>query len=334
MLKKVINNFLIFSVLLLSFIATAQEGLPIYSDYLTENYYLIHPSMAGVSQCSQVRLTARKSWLGQEDAPGLQTIAYNGRISQRSGIGFNAFADQNGFHSQSGVYGTYAHHIMFSRDETDLNMLSFGLSAGFLQYRLDQSSFIVGTDRLVDGVNRNEVNFNMDIGMSYNLGNFFTHFTIKNLLENEGINNDAQVTSNLTNYMLSMGFVIQPRNRNVWFEPSVLIQHRPALNATIGDFNGKIYRQIKDKLLYLGFSYRNSFSNVTFEENNSIVEEQLKYISPFVGIKLSKLSFAYTYTQQLNSSVFQQSGFHQITIGYDFKCRKKRYHCNCPAINY
>ena len=24
----------------------SQEGLPIYSDYLTDNYYLLHPSMA------------------------------------------------------------------------------------------------------------------------------------------------------------------------------------------------------------------------------------------------------------------------------------------------
>ena len=27
----------------------AQEGVPIYFDYLTENYYLVHPSMAGVN---------------------------------------------------------------------------------------------------------------------------------------------------------------------------------------------------------------------------------------------------------------------------------------------
>ncbi len=27
----------------------AQEGVPIYSDYLTDNYYLLHPSMAGVA---------------------------------------------------------------------------------------------------------------------------------------------------------------------------------------------------------------------------------------------------------------------------------------------
>ena len=47
--------------------ANAQEGLPTYSDYLTDNLYLIHPSMAGASNCTKVRLTGRQQWFGQED---------------------------------------------------------------------------------------------------------------------------------------------------------------------------------------------------------------------------------------------------------------------------
>jgi hypothetical protein len=58
----------------------AQEGLPIYSDYLTDNYYLIHPSMAGVANCNKARLTVRQQWMGQENAPSLQTFSMNGRV--------------------------------------------------------------------------------------------------------------------------------------------------------------------------------------------------------------------------------------------------------------
>ena len=59
---------------------SAQEGLPIYSDYLTDNYYLLHPSMAGVSNCNKIRLTGRQQWFGDENAPSLQTMSINGRI--------------------------------------------------------------------------------------------------------------------------------------------------------------------------------------------------------------------------------------------------------------
>ena len=132
---KVIRYIL--SLLVLLFFSTksySQEGLPIYSDYLTDNFYLLYPSMAGASNCTKVRFTGRKQWMDQDEAPNLQTMSINGRIGDsRSALGAIAFKDQNGYHSQSGAYVTYAHHIMFSRSELDLDMLSFGLSACMIQ---------------------------------------------------------------------------------------------------------------------------------------------------------------------------------------------------------
>jgi hypothetical protein len=73
-----------FFIFLLSSYAFAQEGIAVYSDYLSDNYYLIHPSMAGAANCAKIRLTARKQWFGQ-DAPELQTISFNGRVSEKLG---------------------------------------------------------------------------------------------------------------------------------------------------------------------------------------------------------------------------------------------------------
>lgn len=46
-----IKQLLVFSVLMVILLfsskSLAQEGIPVYFDYLTDNYYLIHPSMAG-----------------------------------------------------------------------------------------------------------------------------------------------------------------------------------------------------------------------------------------------------------------------------------------------
>ncbi len=312
----------------------SQEGLPVYSDYLTDNYYLIHPSMAGASNCSQIRLTSRRSWIGQSDAPSLQTLSINGRVGRSSGLGLNVFTDQNGFHSQNGVYGTYAHHILFSRDEVDLNMLSFGISAGILQYQLDESSFIAAGDPLVGGSTTNATNFNMDFGFSYFYRDFYTHFTAKNLIENDGIN-ETDLTSNLRRFLLSMGVVISKFNSPWQFEPSFLAQYRQALQQTTVDMNIKVYRKLKNnRTAYVGVSYRRALDNPSFEDTaNLLVQEQLSYVSPLFGVNLGKFKFAYTYTKQLNDVVFSSEGFHQITLGYDFGCRKQRYHCNCPAIN-
>ena len=160
---------------LFSQIVISQEGLPVYTDYLTDNYYLIHPSMAGVANCSKVRLTARQQWFGHEDAPKLLTLSINGRIGEtQSAIGGILYTDKNGYHSQTGAYVTYAHHLMFSRNEVDLNMLSFGLSAGFIQYKLDETSFLFdGPDNIIDGIVQSETNFNVDLGFSYHFLDYY-----------------------------------------------------------------------------------------------------------------------------------------------------------------
>ncbi|WP_010520696.1 PorP/SprF family type IX secretion system membrane protein [Aquimarina agarivorans] len=320
--------------LLTTYFSFAQEGLPVYSDYLTDNYYLIHPSMAGASNCSQIRLTARRSWLGQTDAPSLQTLSINGRVGRSSGLGVNAFADTNGFHKQNGIYGTYAHHLLFSRDEVDINMLSFGLSAGVLQYQLDETSFIAAGDPLVGGSTTNQAYFNMDFGFSYFYRDFFTHFTAKNLIENQGLN-ETDLTSNLRRFLLSMGVNISKFNSPWQFEPSLLAQYRQQLQQTTVDMNIKVYRKLNNnRTAYLGVSYRRAVDAGSTDDSASLlVQEQLSYVSPLFGVNLGKLKFAYTYTKQLNEVVFSSDGFHQITLGYDFGCRKQRYHCNCPALN-
>jgi hypothetical protein len=40
---------------------------------------------------------------------------------------------------------------MFSRDEIDLNQLSFGISGGLIQSQLDETSFFLETLILIDG---------------------------------------------------------------------------------------------------------------------------------------------------------------------------------------
>lgn len=330
-MKKSLAIWLIILILHIQYIQ-GQEGLPIYSDYLTDNYYLLHPSMAGIANCAQVRLTTRKNWVGEEDAPGLQTLGINSRVGQRSGIGGIAFIDKNGYHSQSGAYLTYAHHLMFTKDEVDLNMLSFGLSAGLIQYRLDQSEFVNGDPLIVGGI-QSSVEYNVDAGFSYHLYDFYTHFTVKNILKNSGVNNDLQITSNLRRYLLSVGHVFSKPGNDWSYEPSFLLQYQEGTRQSSIDLNLKIYKELNNKnTLYAGISYRKSFDKASFLEGTDLVTQKLNYITPFVGIKYKKFTFAYTYTYQLNPIVFNHGGFHQLTLGFDFGCRKEKYDCNCPSI--
>ena len=215
------KNILYFSLFCLTFLsANAQEGLPIYSDYLTDNYYLLYPSMAGVSNCGKVRVTGRQQWFDHEKAPQLQTISVNTRIGDsRSAIGAIVFNDMNGYHSQTGAYLTYAHHILFSRSELDLDMLSFGISAGMIQYKLDETSFLAGGfDPIIAGVEQSATDFNIDFGFSYQYLEFYAHASIKNLLNNETITIE-QFNSGIDNIIVSS---VDYQNVKELFKDSVI----------------------------------------------------------------------------------------------------------------
>jgi hypothetical protein len=89
-----LRKFYLAILVILTQSSFSQEGLPVYSDYLSDNYYLLHPSMAGAANCTKVRLTARQQWFGVQDAPALQTLSINGSLGDRSGGGLIVFNDK------------------------------------------------------------------------------------------------------------------------------------------------------------------------------------------------------------------------------------------------
>ena len=319
-------------------VGLSQEGVPIYSDYLLDNYYLIHPSMAGVANCAKVRLTARQQWFGVDDAPSLQTLSINGRVGESPvALGGILFNDANGFHSTVGGYATFAYHLMFSRNEIDLNMLSFGLSAGVLQYKLDETTFLAPGefDLLIAGIEQSATNFNIDFGFSYHYVDFYAHFTAKNILKNEGINFNDQgfEFDNLRTYLFSTGYTFNKFGSDWSYEPSIMYMYRDATEESTIDINAKVYREMDFGKVWGGLSYRRSLDGAEFLDGSGISSQKLQYITPFIGVDYNNFVFAYTYSYQANTINFNTGGFHQITLGYNFNCRREKFECNCPAVN-
>ena len=323
--------------ILLSQMAYSQDGIPVYSDYFSDNLYLLHPSMAGAASYNQIRLTARNQWVDQNEAPNLQTLAFNARVGERSGIGGIFFNDRNGYHSQTGGYVTYAHHIMFSRnDYVDLNQLSFGLSFGLIQSRLDETQFDpTDFDPIIAGIIQSTSYFNVDAGMSYNFLNFSGHFTIKNLIfQNRSIYSSDYESANQRKYIISAAYAMGDLGATWIYEPSFMFQIQERTGEQSIDINGKAYRAMEFGQLWGGISYRNSFDGAEYLNGVDVANQKLQYLTPVIGINVNKFMFAYTYTQQMGNVKFDSGGFHQITLGLNFLGgRAEPYDCNCPAIN-
>ena len=323
--------------ILLSQMAYSQDGIPVYSDYFSDNLYLLHPSMAGAASYNQIRLTARNQWVDQNEAPNLQTLAFNARVGERSGIGGIFFNDRNGYHSQTGGYVTYAHHIMFSRnDYVDLNQLSFGLSFGLIQSKLDETQFDpLDFDPIIAGIIQSTSYFNVDAGVSYNFLNFSGHFTVKNLIfQNRSIYSSDYESTNQRKYIISGAYAIGDFGATWIYEPSFMFQIQERTGEQSIDINGKVYRAMEFGKLWGGISYRNSFDGAEYLNGIDVANQKLQYLTPVIGINVNKFMFAYTYTQQMGNVKFDSGGFHQITLGLNFLGgRAEPYDCNCPAIN-
>jgi len=313
----------------------SQEGIAVYSDYLSDNYYLIHPSMAGASNCAKIRLTARKQWFDQVDAPALQTLSFNGRVGEKSGAGIILYNNKNGYHSQNGVKLTYAHHLMFSRDDIDLNQLSFGISAVFAESKLDETEFLQSGDfdPIINGTIVQKASyFNIDFGASYNYLDFYAHATVLNAVETRRNIYTEYESDNLRKFLLSAGYVFGDKDRILW-EPSILFQFTDKTKESSIDLNMKAYKNFDFGKLWAALSYRRSLDGAEYLNGSGVSTQKLQYITPVLGVNFNKFMFAYTYSSLPGNINFGTGGFHQITLGIDLFCKREKYECICPAIN-
>jgi len=318
---KIVKSLILLTIFFFSFEGESQETLPIYSDYLSDNVYLVHPSAAGIGNTGKLRFTARQQWAGVKDAPTLQTISFHNRFREKAALGFILFNDSNGFHSQKGIQGTFAYHLDLNRASV-FNQLSFGLSLTAVQNQVDQTQFF--GDPTIAQIIRSDGYFNADFSVAYHRKGFSSYLTVKNLLlsAKNNLNNNLEPLD-LRNYILSLGYYFGDK-QSFQFEPSLMIQLRESTGERIVDFNFKAYKDFNKAQLWGALSYRKGFDAKPIED--------LVYITPIIGVNYNKWMFSYTYTRQMNDIVLTDLGFHQVSIGVNLFTRKPRA-AACPNIN-
>tara|TARA_B100001175_G_scaffold312278_1_gene317994 strand:+ start:373 stop:1398 length:1026 start_codon:yes stop_codon:yes gene_type:complete len=336
-MKSIFRRLFFFLSLFFTLLSSSQEGLPIYTDYLTENYYLLHPSMAGVNlEGIKIRMTSRKHWLDQPNAPNLQTFSIDSRLNNRNGVGMILFKDENGYHAQTGLSLTYAHHINFNEDRSrmnepnlfnygSINQLSFGLSIGGVQNSLDQTSFapFVGeVDNLITQVMESSGYFNMDIGVSYVNFNYFAHLTLKNVLFSpsniygDEVYDFSKNYTSFIKYVASFGYLFFTESP-FSFEPSVLFHGSKLTSEKAIDLNVKSYYNLDYGYMWLGLSYRQSFDGAQYLDGEKIGKQTYQLVTPIFGVSYKDFVFSYNYSYQRGNIVLGNGGFHQLTLGYN-----------------
>lgn len=112
------------------------QQLPQYSQYML-NEMAINPAVAGKNDYAEVRSNNRQQWVGITDAPRTYMLTVEGPIKDKNmGLGMNLYTDIVGPTRRTGINFSYAYHLKLNKDDL---RLSFGLSAGILQWGIDGS---------------------------------------------------------------------------------------------------------------------------------------------------------------------------------------------------
>ena len=313
----------IYIALLFLTIGHGQElNLPVFTQYLADNDFVISPTFAGIGDNFRIRANGLTQWVGIKNAPDNQALYADFRIANRTGVGVSFYNDRNGNTVQKGLKASFAHHIVL--DYCSKQYLSFGLSYNLNSFRIDINNFQptqsmpVIDPRVTD--DRSISNNNFDVGILYRNKGFFFSFNANNILSKEiddfvGIEPDL-----LLNYQIFSGITLQsPRKKNIEIEPSVFFQWFDSDNRSSTDVNIK-YRQYnrRDDYFWGGVSYR--FLNDQFFDPLNI--------GPMAGFKKSNFYFAYAYQITINELMGYNSGTHMVTIGFDFL----QGISNCPCV--
>ncbi len=138
MKKYILATLFIF----ISYNLVISQQLPDYS-FVKENLFSYNPALAGTEEASVVFLTSRLEWTKIKESPFSANLSYHQPLKNQSiGLGGSFFNDFTGPTSYSGLSLSFAYHIIFSEYRpgvSERKVLSFGLSASAVQYRINGS---------------------------------------------------------------------------------------------------------------------------------------------------------------------------------------------------
>lgn len=249
------RKFILSLVLLLICNESFTQQLPQFTSYQLSPF-LYNPAFSGVDGTTQLNAVIRNQWSGVREAPQTDVLSGYGLLrNEKMGLGATAFKDVAGADSRRGVTLSYSYHL---RLKNHIN-LSMGLSAGFLQYRLDHT--IINPYDDGDPVFNNPILSSVvptaKFGAYLYADNFYISFALPQILSSvftvkDQYNNISLLEGGLTNHIFIGAGYVKYLNKIFSVEPSILFMLSPPAPASIELMTKVSYKNF----LWTALSYR------------------------------------------------------------------------------
>ena len=277
------------------------QQLPQFTSYQLSPF-LYNPAFAGVDGTTQLNAVIRSQWSGIREAPQTDVISGYGLLrNEKMGLGATAFKDVAGADSRRGITLSYAYHVRVKNDMS----LSLGLSAGFLQYRLDHT--------IINPYDYGDPVFNSPIlssvvptatfGAYLYADNFYASVALPQLLSStftlkDEYNDNSLIEGGLTNHIFVGSGYIKDINDAFTIEPSLLLMLSSPAPASVELMTKLTYKD----LLWTALSYR--FNDA---------------VCMYIGVDIDKrfyVAYAHDFVASELSTV--TSGTNEFKLGFRF----------------
>ncbi|MCF7567592.1 type IX secretion system membrane protein PorP/SprF [Sabulilitoribacter arenilitoris] len=310
-MKKTIT-YIVF-LLTIAYGYSQELNLPVFTQYLADNNFVVSPTYAGIGDNVKLRANGLTQWVGIKGAPDNQSFYGDVRIADRTGVGLSLYNDRNGNTIQTGAKFSFAHHLVL--DYYSKMYLSFGLSYNINNFRIDINNFNTTYENpTIDPFvtdDRRTTNHNFDVGALFRLKGYFLSLNVNNVLDKDFDSSIRNLEPNLLlNYQIYSGYTFRgPKKSGLEFEPSIFYQMFTSDKRSMTDVNFKFRKYNRnDDYFWAGVSYR--FLNDQFLKPLNV--------GPMVGFQKSIFYFGYAYQITTNDLSAYNSGTHVVTIGINF----------------
>ncbi len=278
---------------------------PMYSQYMY-NMLGVNPAYAGNREAASLNFFQRNQWIGLKGAPKTSSVSFDKAFEKiNGGWGVQVFDDQLGVEKATGSNLMLSTKVRVS----DQGILSGGLSAGLMNYRIDLakvSNRYTNTDPAFYA-NLNEWMPNLGLGIFYNTEKYYAGISVPNVLKSRLAALDLMKSgiqkANNFHLFITSGYVFDV-NDELQIKPSTMVKIVSGAPVQV-DLNTNVWLK---NMFGLGVSYRT---------NDAIV-------AMFEIQASTNLKFGYAYDRTISPLKYYNNGTHEIMLRYEWGSLKAK----------
>ncbi|MDO5510041.1 MAG: PorP/SprF family type IX secretion system membrane protein [Weeksellaceae bacterium] len=286
-------------------ILQAQQSIPVYEQYFTQDAMIINPSMVGIGEDIKFSASHRRQWQSLPNGPNTTIVALHGNVIDRLGLGMYFAGDENG-NTRTNSFNVAASYYIPIGNATNREdgQFGFGTSLSFTSYRFGGVTEMPN-DPLYVGETSIFIPY-INFGGTFQLSGWTLAASVLDIPLSYNSPIIDQVEPNPVYYYAMLGKRFRVAEA-FELEPVVLYRQNSNERRMLdGNLRARVYSG--ENSFWIGGTYRYDMSG---EQSEGLT------ISPSLGASLGRFNLGFAYNIGLTDIAHEGQDGWSVNLGYD-----------------